>query len=42
MYGWSKENPKRFSRIIGINNSELDRVVMFICPKCKETIIDCE
>ena len=37
-FGWSKENPVRFSKIVGVYNIETDRTEYFICPNCKEVI----
>ena len=36
MYGWSKENPKRFSKIIGIEIGH-DEISYWKCPSCKTT-----
>lgn len=35
MYGWTKENPKSFSRIIGLYSDSLDRTIAFMCPDCQ-------
>lgn len=38
MYGWSKENPKRFSNIIGIDiRGKYDGVSYWKCPGCNTT-----
>lgn len=34
-YGWTKENPLRFSSCIGIYDLEKDRTVQWGCPVCK-------
>ena len=37
-YGWSKENPHRFSRAIGYYSLETDRTEFYFCPDCKMKI----
>lgn len=37
-YGWSKEEPARFSRIVGVYCLERDRTTHFECPDCKGII----
>lgn len=37
-YGWSKENPLRFSKIMGIYSWEYDRITHHECPECRERI----
>jgi len=37
MYGWSEEDPKRFSNIIGIETCGYDGVSYWKCPSCKTT-----
>ena len=36
MYGWSEEDPKRFSNIIGVE-TQYDEVSYWKCPGCKTT-----
>ena len=38
MYGWTKENPCRFSRAIGLYSINFDRTYAFQCPDCKKEI----
>ena len=37
-YGANPENPRRFSRIVGVYDWNLDRTVYYECPDCKERI----
>jgi len=38
MYGWSEEDPKRFSNIIGVETRDkYDGVSYWKCPSCKTT-----
>ena len=34
MYGWTKDKPQRFSRIIGIYDINKDRTTHWQCPDC--------
>ena len=34
-YGWTEENKKFFSNIIGIYDEEVDMTVAYQCPNCK-------
>lgn len=37
LYGWTKEDPKRFSNIIGVETHDYDGVSYWKCPSCKTT-----
>ncbi len=37
-YGWTKERPTCFSRLIGVYDMEQDRTTHYECPDCKEKI----
>lgn len=37
-YGWTPETPVRFSRVIGIYNTDRDCTTHYICPDCKRKI----
>lgn len=37
-FGWSKENPRRFSKIIGIYSLESDCTESWRCPSCEKKI----
>ena len=37
-YGWSIENPQRFSNILSVYDLEKDRTTHHMCPECKKTI----
>ena len=37
MYGWTKENPQRFSRLIGMYDIGEDNTTHWRCPDCGHT-----
>ena len=37
-YGWTKDNPKRFSKILGIYSLEKDCIEFWQCPFCEKEI----
>ena len=36
LYGWPPEEPRHWSRVIGIYDNILDRTVEYKCPDCGE------
>jgi hypothetical protein len=34
-FGWTKDNPKRFSRVLGQYDITEDRVMSYSCPFCQ-------
>jgi rubredoxin len=36
-YGWTKENGKFFSRVVGLEDHSYDGVSKWECPDCKHT-----
>lgn len=35
MFGWTKENPKRFGRCIGVETEQYDGITWWLCPYCE-------